>query len=94
MAGIAAVLVWSAFGPSSARAGETVWACRLDDDNGFNGVWTPGADANLTPSNKCGQGIGLGVSATGKSVREGEPSVLEGDGAGRTEDRARLRTTA
>jgi len=72
MAGIAVVLVWSAFGPGSARADETVWACRLDDDAGFNGVWRPSADANLTPSNKCDQGIGLAVSATGKSVQGGE----------------------
>jgi hypothetical protein len=72
MAGIAVALIGSVFGPGPARADETVWACRLDDDAGFNGVWRPGADANLTPSNKCGQGIGLAVSATGKSVQGGQ----------------------
>ena len=60
------------FGAAAARANETVWSCRLDDNAAFNGVWVPTAVANLTPANQCGGGLGLDLKATGNTVKRGQ----------------------
>ena len=60
------------FGAGAARANETVWSCRLDDNAAFNGVWVPTAVANLTPANQCGGGLGLDLKATGNTVQKGQ----------------------
>jgi hypothetical protein len=68
-------LVGMTFGAGSARANETVWSCRLDDNGAYNGVWTPTAATNLTPSNKCGRDFGLDLKATGKTVQKGQSAA-------------------
>ena len=72
LAAIVVALVETAFVAGSARANETVWSCRLDDNAGFNGIWAPAAAPNFTPSNQCGNNKGLTLGATGKTVQQGQ----------------------